>query len=454
MSALLTLLAFVLVLTPLVALHEWGHYIVARLCGVKVMTYSIGMGPRLFGFVSKRSGIDYRVSLLPLGGYVKMLDEREGVVADGEKHLAFNNQHPLKKIAIAIAGPLMNLVIAVFLFFVLFLQPSEQLTTAIGEIVPNTPAEQSGVQIGDKLVEIDHKPTNTWQDVNLALAERMGETGVVSLAVDNAGTVKQYNVAIEQFMQGADKGQDPIQAFGLLPWQPVIPPVVGELVKGGAGEFMGLAVNDKIVAIDGQPIDKWQQVAPIVRQSADTMLAFTIIRQGQTLTLPIMPQAKTINGETVGQIGVVPKRDTITVPKAFKQTIHYTPSQALQLAFEQTYTLSRMTLASIGKMLSGLIGLENLSGPIMIAEVSKQSLELGISQLLYTAALISLSLAVLNLLPIPVLDGGHIVYALYELIAGKTLSERVQMAGLNLGMVLLLGLMVIATSNDIMRIFG
>lgn len=454
MNGLYLFLAAVLVLTPLVALHEWGHYIVARLCGVKVLTYSIGMGPRLFGFTSKRTGIDYRVSLLPLGGYVKMLDEREGAVARHEKHLAFNNKHPLKKIAIVLAGPVMNFLIAIGLFFVLFLQPSEQLTTTIAKILPDTPAQHSGLQVGDTITNIDGKPMTTWQDINYALAGRMGETGAVSLAVDTAGTVKEYKVAIQQFMQGADKGKDPLHALGLLPWQPSLPPVIGQVLAGGAADAMGLQVGDRISTIDGTPIEDWTMISSIIQSAPDKWLTFGIIRDDRPMTLRIMPQAKVVAGQKQGQIGVMPATSEIVVPSNYKMTLTHTPSQALQHALQKTYDLSLMTIKVMGKMVSGAIGLDNLSGPITIAEVSKQSITMGLSQVLYTAALISLSLAVLNLLPIPVLDGGHIVYALIELIQGRSLSEKVQMIGLNIGMVLMLGLMLIAISNDVTRLFG
>lgn len=452
MTALYMFLAAVLVLTPLVAIHEWGHYIVARLCGVKVLTYSIGFGTRLFGWTSKKSGIDYRICVIPLGGYVRMLDEREGEVAEHERHRAFNRQHPLKKIAIVVAGPVMNFIIAIVLFAILFIQPSEQLNTRIGTVVVGSPVMMANITQGERITHIDGQMVDTWEAVNFALADRMGETGVISLTTEHGN----HQVAIDEFMQGKQKGLDPLTAFGTLPWRPTIPAVIGELNADGAGALMGLQVGDTITAIDGVQIHDWLSATDIIRNHPEQMLIFGILRDGQMINVKVMPCAVVVDGRTVGQIGASVQKNGIhiQVPDDYKIRITHTPTQALIKALQKTYDLSLMTIKSIGKMLTGLIGIDNLSGPITIAEVSKQSIEMGWQQALSTAALISLSLAVLNLLPIPVLDGGHLVYYTYELIMGRSVSESVQMMSLKVGFTLLLCFMVLAISNDILRLFG
>ena len=457
MTFLLTLLAAIFVLGPLIALHEWGHYIVARLCGVRVLTYSIGFGPKLFGWTSKKSGIDYRISALPLGGYVKMLDEREGEVVKDEQHLAFNRQHPLKKIAIVAAGPIMNFVIAIALFWVLFMTPSEQLATKIGQVLPDTPAAIAQLPVGDKIIAIDGHDVQTWEGINYRLAGRMGETTNISVTLQSEvdkGMTKTYQAPVQEFMQGAAQGKDALSSFGMIPWQPNIAPIVGDLTPDGAASRQGLKVGDRITAINDKVIDDWISATRIIRDNPETLLTFSVLRDDQPIELQIMPQGKKDNlGNDYGQIGAMVAQSEIVIPDAYKTTVVYGPAESLIKSFEKTEQLAVMTVSSMGKMLSGMIGLDNLSGPITIAKVAKQSFDISWQMVLSTAALISLSLAVLNLLPIPVLDGGHIVYYLIELIRGKPLSEGVQMVGLNIGLLLLAGFMVLAIGNDISRLF-
>jgi len=458
MTFLLTLLAAIFVLGPLIALHEWGHYIVARMCGVKVLTYSIGFGPKLFGWTSKKSGIDYRISALPLGGYVKMLDEREGNVAKDEQHLAFNRQHPLKKIAIVAAGPIMNFIIAIGLFWVLFMTPSEQLATKIGQVLPDTPAAMAQLPVGDKIVAIDGHEVQTWEGINYRLAGRMGETDNVSITLQSDTQANQsiqtYQAPVTQFMQGEAQGKDALTSFGMLPWQPQIAPIVGGLAPDGAASRQGLQVGDRITAINNEAIKDWISATRIIRDNPEVLLEFTVLRDDKTVQLQIMPQGKKDNmGNDYGQIGAMVDQTEIVIPDAYKTTVVYGPGESLFKSFEKTEQLAVMTVDSMGKMLSGMIGLDNLSGPITIAKVAKQSFDISWQMVLSTAALISLSLAVLNLLPIPVLDGGHIVYHFIELIRGKPLSEGVQMVGLNIGLLLLAGFMVLAIGNDISRLF-
>lgn len=457
MTFLLTLLAAIFVLGPLIALHEWGHYIVARLCGVRVLTYSIGFGPKLFGWTSKKSGIDYRISALPLGGYVKMLDEREGEVAKDEQHLAFNRQHPLKKIAIVAAGPIMNFVIAIALFWVLFMTPSEQLATKIGQVLPDTPAAIAQLPAGDKIVAIDGHDVQTWEGINYRLAGRMGETANISVTLQseaNNNATKTYQAPVKEFMQGAAQGKDALSSFGMIPWQPNIAPIVGDVTPDGAASRQGLKAGDRITAINDEAINDWISATRIIRDNPETLLTFSVLRNDKPIELQIMPQGKKDNlGNDYGQIGAMVAQSEIVIPDAYKTTVVYGPGESLIKSFEKTEQLAIMTVSSMGKMLSGMIGLDNLSGPITIAKVAKQSFDISWQMVLSTAALISLSLAVLNLLPIPVLDGGHIVYYLIELIRGKPLSEGVQMVGLNIGLLLLAGFMVLAIGNDISRLF-
>ncbi len=346
-TIILTLLAMIFVLGPLVALHEWGHYIVARLCGVKVLTYSIGFGKKLWSWKSPKTGIEYQIAALPLGGFVQMLDGREGKIPKGEEHLAFDHQHPLKKIAIVVAGPLMNFIIAIVLFTVLFMTPSEQFNTRIGSVLPDSFAEVASIQAGDKIVSIDEQAVDSWASISYLLADHMGETTDIKVSVipyqgdKPLASTKDYTVAISQFMQGEDKGQSVLASFGTLPWQPVIEPVIAELSTGGAGELMGLKVGDKIIKVNDTNIDDWFAFQRIIKANPETTLAISVLRDGKPVSLDIMPQGKKDDmGNEYGIIGAMVKPTKIVVPDSYKTTIQYDLVPAVGKSFEKTYDLS------------------------------------------------------------------------------------------------------------------
>ncbi|MEB3791055.1 RIP metalloprotease RseP [Acinetobacter sp. IK40] len=451
MNALFMIVAAILLLGPLIAIHEFGHYWVARKLGVKVLVYSIGFGPTLLKWQSKKSGIQYQLSALPLGGYVKMLDEREGNVAEQDLPYAFNRQSPWKRIAIVAAGPLINLFFAVFLYWILFLPAQEQLNTRIGKIMPNTPAAQVDLKVGDKIVNVDGQTTPTWEKLNYALVNRVGETGRVSIIVDRAGSEKQVSLPIKDFLK--DQSQSPLDVLGLLPYRPVIPAKVKELSADGAAVRQGMKVGDQIVAIDNVAMKDWFDVVNVVQKSPEKLLNIEVMRQGQLVHLQVMPQGQRDNmGNTTGVLGVKSDAGKITIPAEYKQTIQYSPIEALGVAVDKTTQLSGMIFNSIIKMLRGLIGLDNLSGPVTIAKMAGQSAEMGWQTFISFMALMSVSLGILNLLPIPMLDGGHLVYYFIEAIRGKPVSEQIQMFGLKVGMVLLGSMMLLALFNDFMRL--
>lgn len=451
MNALFMIVAAILLLGPLIAIHEFGHYWVARKLGVKVLVYSIGFGPTLLKWQSKKSGIQYQLSALPLGGYVKMLDEREGNVAEQDLPYAFNRQSPWKRIAIVAAGPLINLIFAIFLFWILFLPAQDQLNTRIGKVLPNTPAAQVDLKVGDKILEVDGQTTPTWEKLNYALVNRVGETGQVSVLVDRAGTEKQVNLPIKDFLK--DQSQSPLDALGFLPYRPVIPAVVKELSADGAAIRQGMKEGDKIVAINGVTMKDWFDVVEVVQGSPEKLLNIDVMRNDKIVHLQVMPQGLRDNmGNTTGVLGVKSDVGKVTIPQEYKQTIQYSPLEALGVATDKTVQLSGMIVNSIVKMVRGLIGLDNLSGPITIAKVAGQSAEMGWQTFISFMALMSVSLGILNLLPIPMLDGGHLVYYFIEAIRGKPVSEQIQMFGLKVGMVLLGSMMLLALFNDFMRL--
>ena len=451
MNALFIIVAAILLLGPLIAIHEFGHYFVARKLGVKVLVYSIGFGPTVLKWTSKKSGIQYQLSALPLGGYVKMLDEREGNVAEADLPYAFNCQHPWKRIAIVAAGPLINLIFAVLLFWVLFLPAQEQLNTRVGKVLVNSPAATAQMQVGDKITAVDGAKTTTWEQLNFALVDRAGESGVIQIEADRNGLAKSFELPIQNFLK--DQNQSPLDSLGFIPYRPYIPATVMKLSEDGAAIRQGMKAGDQIVAIDGVKMKDWFDVVEVVQASPEKLLKIDVLRQNQLVHLEVMPQGKRDNmGNVSGVLGVQNNPGQVVIPEEYKQTIQYGPVEAFGKALDKTGQISTMILNSIVKMVRGLIGLENLSGPITIAKVAGQSAEMGWQTFISFMALMSVSLGILNLLPIPMLDGGHLVYYFVELIRGKPVSEQIQLVGLKIGMVLLGSMMLLALFNDIMRL--
>lgn len=451
MNALFIIVAAILLLGPLIAIHEFGHYFVARKLGVKVLVYSIGFGPTVLKWASKKSGIQYQLSALPLGGYVKMLDEREGNVAEADLPYAFNRQHPWKRIAIVAAGPLINLIFAVLLFWVLFLPAQEQLNTRVGKVLVNSPAATAQMQVGDKITAVDGAKTSTWEQLNFALVDRAGESGVIQIEVDRNGQAKSFQLPIQNFLK--DQNQSPLDSLGFIPYRPYIPATIMKLSEDGAAIRQGMKAGDQIVAIDGVKMKDWFDVVEVVQASPEKLLKIDVLRQNQLVHLEVMPQGKRDNmGNVSGVLGVQNNPGQVVIPEEYKQTIQYGPVEAFGKALDKTGQISTMILNSIVKMVRGLIGLENLSGPITIAKVAGQSAEMGWQTFISFMALMSVSLGILNLLPIPMLDGGHLVYYFVELIRGKPVSEQIQLVGLKIGMVLLGSMMLLALFNDFMRL--
>lgn len=451
MSVLFIIVAAILLLGPLIAIHEFGHYWVARKLGVKVLVYSIGFGPTILKWTSKKSGIQYQLSALPLGGYVRMLDEREGNVAEADLPHAFNRQNPWKRIAIVAAGPVVNLIFAVFLFWVLMLSPQQQLNTRVGQVLEGTPAAQVQMQVGDRITTVDGKSVETREQLNYALVNRMGETGQITVRVDRAGQDLNFALPIQDFLK--DQSQSPQEILGFSSYRPHIAPIISKLSEDGAAIRQGMQAGDKIVAIDGVATDDLYAVVKAVQASPEKNLNIQVLRNDEPVNLVVMPQGvKDSYGQVKGMLGVEFQPGKIKIPDEYLMQIQYNPLQAVGQAIDKTVQLSEMILGSIVKMVRGLIGLDNLSGPITIAKVAGQSAEMGWQTFISFMALMSVSLGILNLLPIPMLDGGHLVYYIIELIRGKPVSEHIQVIGLKIGMVLLGSMMFLAIFNDFMRL--
>lgn len=451
MDLLFTLLATVVALGLLVTIHEYGHFWVARRCGVKVLRFSIGFGPALYSWHDRR-GTEYVIAGIPLGGYVKMLDEREGPVPEEELDQAFNRKDVKQRIAIVAAGPLANFLLAIVAFWIIAVLGVTTIAPVIGPVEPGSIAERAGLREGLEILEVDGSATPTWHEVNLQLIRRLGETGQLQMVAREGqdSAPQSFTLQLQDWLRGADQ-PDPVGALGLASWKPEVPPLIGQVSPDGAAAAAGLHPGDLIVAIDGQPVSDWlTDVVPAIQASAGQPLELSVERAGRIQTLSMTPASREQDGKLIGFIGA--GIEAFEWPEHMMRSISHNPLSAIPVAVMKTWDMTALTLDSLKKMITGLVSAKNLSGPITIAKVAGASAKSGVESFLGFIAYLSISLGVLNLLPIPVLDGGHLVYYVTEWIRGKPLSERIQGWGLQIGLTLIVGVMLFAIYNDISRL--
>ncbi len=435
----------------LVVFHELGHYAVARLCGVKVLKFSIGFGKALY---TKRFGhgeTEWVISAIPLGGYVKMLDEREGEVPEHELPRAFNHKPVPQRMAIVVAGPVANLLLAVILYFILFVHGVPGLKPVLGEVAPNTPAAAAGLQAKQTIISIDGKATPSWQEIRWVLLDLVLQHKAAKFELRNVQGEESYGTLDMNALTAADLDGDFMQKLGLQPYQPPIYPVIGKLVDGGVAQRAGLQVNDRILRANGQQLALWEDWVSAVRNHPGIKLDIEIERAGSVVKLDLIPEAISENGKTIGRIGAAAYIDKAAFD-AMVNVVRYPPLAALQEALRKTRDTALVSLKMMGKMIQGEVSLKNLSGPITIADYAGQSAQLGVGAYIGFLALISISLGILNLMPIPLLDGGHLLYYSIELIKGSPVSEGLWEAGQKVGIALLVTMMVFALYNDISRL--
>ncbi|MBA2352342.1 MAG: RIP metalloprotease RseP [Burkholderiales bacterium] len=453
MQFLLTIAAFIVALSLLVVIHELGHYLVARVCNVKVLRFSLGFGKRLASIRRGSDQTEWSLAAIPLGGYVKMLDEREGEVAEADLPRAFNRQTVGRRFAIVIAGPTANLLLAVFFYWLLFVSGVPGLKPVIAAPAAQTPAAIAGFNAGDMPVSIAGERVDTWQDVRWQLMRSgVGQAQVSIEVVDANQRIVERDLDVSGISPD-DLDADFLAKLGFTRLQPELPPVIGEVVAGGAAAAGGLQKGDRIVAISGKPVAQWSEVVAAVRANPERALQVQIDRGGTGMTLTLTPQSVSENGAGIGRIGAAPQLDQ-DVMKSLMTEVRYGPFESLGKAVAKTWDTSVFTLQMLGKMVMGQVSLKNISGPITIADYAGQSAQVGWIAYVGFLALISISLAVLNLLPIPLLDGGHLMYYIVEIITGSPVSEKVMEIGQQLGMALLFTLMALAIYNDINRLIG
>ncbi|MDR5897750.1 RIP metalloprotease RseP [Halomonas vilamensis] len=452
MGLIQNILAVIVVLGLLVTFHEFGHFWVARRCGVKVLRFSVGFGKPLWSRTD-RHGTEYAVAAIPLGGYVKMLDEREAPVPDEELQYAFNRKNVWQRVAIVAAGPLANFLLAIVAYWALFVAGTSTVMPLVGDVVSGSPAEQAGLERGAEIVAIEDEPVRAWDEINLKLVALIGHNGELNIEArpENTTTSRRYALPVNNYLVRQDPPQ-PLQSLGITPWQPDFPAVLGQVMDGEAAHAAGLRSGDRIVAVNGEAVDDWMTFVNIVRGNAGEALDVRIERDGSEQTLSLTPGRNTLeNGVEVGYIGA--GVEPVEWPEELRREIRYGPVEAVGQAFNKTGDMVILTLDAIRKMLVGLISPSNLSGPITIAQISGDSARAGMEAFVGFLAYLSISLGVLNLLPIPVLDGGHLLYYLVEIVRGRPVSEQAQAVGLRIGLAMVGTLMIMALYFDLMRLW-
>ncbi len=441
----------------LITFHEFGHYWVARRMGVHVLKFSIGFGKKLWSRTGK-DGTEYVIAAIPLGGYVKMLDEREGEVSESDLGYAFNRKSVWARIAIVIAGPAFNLIFTLLAFWMMFLVGMPESRPVIG--VVSGIAASAGIEPGDRIVALNGENTDTWSHAMLGLITPALDRDRVTLELEKAnGEQRQLELDLGQL--GSDfKEEKALEGIGITPWRASLPAIVGEVSADSPAYHAGFKVNDRIISIDGEPVADWAWVGALVQKygAAGEPLKVEVERSGGVLELIVVP-AKNSTGAFSSRLilGVTNKPADAELQAQISRAyfMHkYGLFDGLQAAGSEMWRLTGSTLGLLGRMLTGTASVKNLSGPISIAQFANSSANAGVSSFLFFLGAISLSLGILNLLPIPVLDGGHLLYYLIELAKGSPVSEQIQAKGQYIGLLALLGLMGIAFFNDILRLVG
>lgn len=445
-----TLFYFLIALLLLVIVHEYGHFQVARWCGVKVLRFSFGFG-KILASRQDKQGTEYTLSLLPLGGYVKMLDETEDVVPESEKHRAFNRQSVWVRIAIVLAGPMANFLLAFCLLWIVAVLGVTSLAPMIEAVRPDSLAAQAGLEKKQEIISLNSEKINSWRDFQYYLLPYSGSGTTLNLEVKSLqdGSVKTVQFPLHNWKPDV-KNPNLLDSLGIEPFIPTIPPIVGGVLPDSPAEKAGLQKSDVVLSMNQQPLKDWLELVDYVKHHPGEKLRLRIMREDIQQNIFLNIGEKTEAGKQVGVIGLYSQR--AQWPEHWLRTQKETPWNAIFLAARQTWELSAGTLTLMGRMITGKLALDNISGPVGIAQGAGNSAKAGLEAYLSFLALLSISLGVLNLLPIPMLDGGHLLYYVLELIIGRPVSEKIKLKGAYIGIILLGALMVIAFGNDILRL--
>ena len=444
-----TVLYFIIAISVLVVIHEYGHFWVARRCGVKVIRFSVGFG-KPFWSVRDRHGTEFSIAPLPLGGYVKMVDEREGPVPEALLDQAFTRKPAWQRIAIASAGPIANFIFAFAAYWFLAVAGTTGVAPVVGKLTPDGAADMAGIRSGDEILAINGEEVSTWQEVNWQLVSYIGEDTTLNLRLlSDEGGQREVQIPVQHWLSDQDM-PDPMSSLGLEPRRLALAPVIGTVEDGGAAAAAGMQVGDHVLSVNGRPVESWTQWGDEIQIAAGRTLDVLVERSGQQHTLTLTPASKIRDDKTIGYVGTAPQMPE--VPQSWLRTSHAGFFQGIVIGLEKTADYIVFTLESLWKMIAGDVSVKNLSGPITIAKVAGASASGGLESFISFLALLSVSLGVLNLLPVPMLDGGHIVFYLAEMIRGKPLPDKVQDVAVRFGLMLIMCLMLVAFYNDISRL--
>ncbi len=450
----ISIAAFLVAIGVIVTVHEFGHYSVARLCGVRVLRFAVGFGRPLWSRTYGRDRTEWVVAAVPLGGYVKMLDEREVEVPEAQRHRAFNNQTVGRRAAIVAAGPAINIVLAIVVYTVMFLIGTQGVVPRVGGVASDSPAAEAGFERGDRILRVADTATPTWSDVRLTLLDRtLGQASVtVPMVVERAGGFStQLRLAVEGVTLD-EQDTDPIEKLGFERWLPDIPAQIGRVVDESPAADAGLQVGDEIIAAGGQRIADWDQWVDFVRSRPGETFAVTVLRNGQRTTLELTPERARAGGDDIGRIGAAPQPLSSEARDKLFTTVRYGPIEAVGQAVGKTWQITQLTGRVVYRMVTGQVALTNISGPVTIGRYAGQSAQIGLATFLGFIGLISVSIGLVNLLPIPVLDGGHLLFYAIEALKGSPVSEQAQAVGQQVGIALLIALMTLALYNDFLRL--
>jgi regulator of sigma E protease len=453
-DVIISVLAFLLAIGILVAVHEYGHYIVARWVGIRVLRFSIGFGKPLLLRRWGKDQTEYCLSAIPLGGYVKLLDEREEEVDPSEVHRAFNRQPILARIAVLAAGPGMNFVFAVFAYWLMFVIGIPGAQPIIGDVVESSIAADAGFRPQDRISRVEGREVATWEGAILSMLDEMLEDGQIAVeVVDESGGVRQLNLNVGSRVNELTEPGKLFSGLGFSPWAPVIPAVLDSVTADGAAKQAGLQAGDELTAADGVEIEDWPYWVNYVRERPNVTVRVQLLRAGEQMELDITIGSVVEKGLTIGRIGAI-----AVVPEGLLERYsadqRYGWAESVPAALERTWSMAALTVRMVGSMVVGDVSVKNISGPINIAEYAGYSVRVGLAPFLNFLAIVSISLGILNFLPIPVLDGGQIVFQTAEAIKGGPLPERIQLIGQQIGILFLVLIMSFAFYNDLSRFFN